>query len=34
MTEGVIAANITGTPPNNLQTNISGLTLNPLASCP
>jgi hypothetical protein len=34
MSEGVIAANITGTPPNNLQSNISGLALNPLSSCP
>jgi len=32
--EGVVAANITGTPPTNLQSNINGLSLNALPSCP
>src|ERR1039457_3997647 len=34
ISEGVIAANITGTPPNGLQSNIAGLSLNALPSCP
>ncbi len=32
--EGVIAANITGTPPTNLQSNIAALSLNAIPSCP
>jgi hypothetical protein len=34
ISEGVIAANITGTPPNGLQSNIAGLSLNAIPSCP
>ena len=34
ISEGVIAANITGTPPSNLQSNITALSLNALPSCP
>jgi hypothetical protein len=32
--EGVIAANITGTPPTNLQNNINGLSLSAIPACP
>jgi hypothetical protein len=34
VSEGVIAANITGTPPTGLQTNIAKLSLNAIPSCP
>lgn len=34
ISEGVIAANITGTPPTGLQSNIAGLSLNAIPSCP
>jgi len=34
ISEGVIAANITGTPPNGLQSNVAGLSMNAIPSCP